>query len=70
MRRGRFAANGKLRQQGRFDEKGRQTGLWKRYYGGTDQLFDIGRWEAGKKVGVWKTFAKKGGLKRTQRFKP
>lgn len=64
-----YAANGRLRQMGRFDEKGRQTGPWKRYYGGTTQLFDSGKWLAGKKVGVWKTFDKKGNVKRTQTYK-
>ena len=62
-----YAANGTLRQSGRFDH-GEQTGLWKRYYGGTTQLYDVGNWAAGKRVGVWKTYDRKGTLKRTQTF--
>ena len=64
-----YAENGKLRQSGRFDQTSKQTGLWKRYYGGTNQIFDIGKFEAGKKVGTWKVYDKKGNVKRAQTFR-
>ncbi len=64
-----YAANGAVRQAGRF-EKGQQVGLWKRWYGGTDQLCDVGRYVEGKRVGPWTFYDRKGGVRRKQAYAP
>ena len=62
-----YAGNGLLRQTGRFTE-GKQDGVWKRYFGGTRQLYDVGSFVFGRKVGVWRIFNRDGSLKRRQDF--
>jgi hypothetical protein len=46
----------------------RAIGPLEGYYGGTTQLFDVGRYANGKRVGVWKTFHRDGRAKRVERF--
>lgn len=63
-----YAANGKVRQRGRFKE-GKQDGPWTRYYGGTTQRCDAGRYANGKRTGAWTFYDRAGNVRRTRTYR-
>ncbi|WP_190304145.1 toxin-antitoxin system YwqK family antitoxin [Paenimyroides baculatum] len=59
--------NGKLKESGKYDEKGKKTGEWK-FYSINGDLESIGLYESGEKHGEWSDYYPNGKILKTGNY--